>query len=58
MITEESKTLRLQEKQKGKCDVCSTDLDEDGLCPKCDLGEVDSADDDSLDESPDETPEE
>lgn len=58
MITEELKTLRLQEKQKGKCDICGSDLDEDGLCPKCDLGEADSTDDDSLDESLDETVEE
>lgn len=54
MTTEQLKELKLQDKPKGKCDVCGTELDEDGLCPNCDLGETESADDDSLDESLDE----
>jgi len=54
MTTLKIKELKLQDKSKEKCDVCGTELDDDGLCPNCDLGETESVEDDAFDESLDE----
>lgn len=54
MTTEELKTLKLQDEQKKRCDICKKELDDDGLCPDCDLGGGETTDDDSPDESLDE----
>jgi len=53
MTTEELRTLKLQDEQKKKCDICKKELDDDGLCPDCDLG-GEATDDDSPEESLDE----